>query len=64
MHLVVNIPIFLSEGAKSIHVEVQLCTIAMDFWALLEHRLKYKTDNHVSAEIKTELQECAQEIAQ
>ena len=64
LHLVVEIPIFLAEGAKPIHVEVQLRTIAMDFWASLEHKLKYKTDNNVSAEIKAELQECAQEIAQ
>ena len=48
LHLVLEVPIFLSEGPKPIHVEVQLRTIAMDFWASLEHKLKYKTDNNVS----------------
>lgn len=63
LHLVLEIPIFLSEGAKPIHVEVQLRTIAMDFWASLEHKLKYKTDNQVPEDIKKELQECALSIA-
>ena len=63
LHLVLEIAIFLSEGAKPIHVEVQLRTIAMDFWASLEHKLKYKTDNQVPEDIKKELQECALSIA-
>ena len=44
LHLVLEVPIFLSEGSKPIHVEVQLRTIAMDFWASLEHKLRYKKD--------------------
>lgn len=52
LHLVLEVPIFLSEGPKPIHVEVQLRTIAMDFWASLEHKLKYKTDNNVSDDVK------------
>lgn len=63
LHLVLEIPIFLAEGPKPIHVEVQLRTIAMDFWASLEHKLKYKTDNQVPEDIRTELQECATSIA-
>lgn len=63
LHLVLEIPIFLAEGPKPIHVEVQLRTIAMDFWASLEHRLKYKTNNEVSADIREELTECAKQIA-
>lgn len=63
LHLVLEVPIFLSEGPKPIHVEVQLRTIAMDFWASLEHKLKYKTDNNVPEDIKEELQECAKTIA-
>ena len=46
LHLVLEVPIFLAEGVQPIHVEVQLRTIAMDFWASLEHKLKYKTDNN------------------
>ena len=64
LHLVLEVPIFLSEGSKPIHVEVQLRTIAMDFWASLEHKLKYKTDNNVPEDIKEELQECAKTISE
>lgn len=63
LHLVLEIPIFLAEGPKPIHVEVQMRTIAMDFWASLEHKLKYKTDNNVSEDIREELKECAADIA-
>ena len=64
LHLVLEVPIFLAEGVQPIHVEVQLRTIAMDFWASLEHKLKYKTDNNVSDDVKKELQECAKSIAE
>ena len=64
LHLVLEIPIFLAEGAKPIHVEVQMRTIAMDFWASLEHKLKYKTDNQVPEDIRLELQECALTISE
>ena len=64
LHLVLEIPIFLAEGAKPIHVEVQMRTIAMDFWASLEHKLKYKTDNQVPEDIRLELQECALAISE
>ncbi|MGL9747383.1 GTP pyrophosphokinase [Enterococcus sp. DIV0170] len=45
LHLIVQLPVFLSNMKKSIVVEVQLRTAAMDFWASLEHELKYKSDN-------------------
>ena len=64
LHLVLEVPIFLSEGPKPIHVEVQLRTIAMDFWASLEHKLKYKTDNNVPEDIKKELIQCAMSISE
>lgn len=64
LHLVLEIPIFLSQGPKPICVEVQLRTIAMDFWASLEHKLKYKTKNKVNYEIKNELFACANQIAE
>lgn len=44
LHLIVEVPIFLSTGKKLMKVEVQLRTIAMDFWASLEHKLRYKKD--------------------
>lgn len=53
LHLIIEIPIFLQEGKKNMKVEIQLRTIAMDFWASLEHKISYKKD--VPAEIRDEL---------
>ena len=64
LHLVLEVPIFLAEGVQPIHVEVQLRTIAMDFWASLEHKLKYKTDNNAPEDIKKELIQCAMSISE
>ena len=64
LHLVLEVPIFLAEGVQPIHVEVQLRTIAMDFWASLEHKLKYKTNNNVPEDIKKELIQCAMSISE
>ena len=44
LHLIVEIPIFLQDEKRTMNVEVQLRTIAMEFWANLEHRLRYKKD--------------------
>ena len=63
-HMVVTIPVYLSEGKRDTKVEIQIRTIAMDFWASLEHKLKYKTDNNVPEDIKEELQECAKTISE
>lgn len=62
LHLIVEVPIFLSTGPIPIPVEIQIRTIAMDFWASLEHKLKYKTDNDVSPELRKRLRVCADEI--
>ena len=64
LHLVLEVPIFFAKGVQPIHVEVQLRTIAMDFWASLEHKLKYKTDNNVPEDIKKELIQCAMSISE
>ena len=59
LHLIVEVPIFLSTGKKMMKVEVQLRTIAMDFWASLEHKLRYKKNlspkqlEMLSGEMKT-----------
>jgi len=58
LHLIVAIPIFLAHEKKEMRVEVQLRTIAMDFWASLEHQLRYKKDYEFSAEMEKELYEC------
>ncbi len=60
LHLIVEIPIFLSKEKKYMKVEVQFRTIAMDFWASLDHKLKYKKDNLKHPEIiAQELKKCA-----
>ncbi|MBQ9948848.1 MAG: hypothetical protein IJO91_10730 [Oscillospiraceae bacterium] len=63
LHLVIETPMFLSDRKEMVHVEVQIRTIAMDFWASLEHQLKYKTDSEVSAELAQQLKDCAETIA-
>ncbi len=64
LHLVVEVPIFLAKGAVNVTVEVQLRTIAMDFWASLEHKLRYKSDQEVSEALRRRLQICAEAIAE
>ncbi len=63
LHLVVEIPIFLAEGATYIPVEIQIRTIAMDFWATLEHKLRYKSDNELTSSIRGRLKLCAKAIS-
>ena len=62
-HLIVAIPIFLSSEKQIIPVEIQMRTIAMDFWASLEHQLKYKQEVPNQREIVEKLTECAHQIA-
>ncbi len=63
LHLVVETPVYLSDKKELVNVEVQIRTIAMDFWASLEHELKYKSDTEVSSELAVQLKECAETIA-
>ena len=62
LHLIVETPIFLGSHKKMMKVEVQLRTIAMDFWASLEHKLKYKKNLEI-AQLTKDLKECADESA-
>lgn len=62
LHLILNVPIFLSNEKKYMKVEVQFRTIAMDFWASLEHKLKYKKDIDNAEEIVGLLKNCADSI--
>lgn len=64
LHIVVNIPVFFSDRKENVNVEIQIRTIAMDYWASLEHELKYKNPDFVPAEIKAKLLECAETIAE
>lgn len=64
LHLIIEIPIFLHDQKKHMRVEVQLRTIAMDFWASLEHKIRYKKDIEDLDSISHDLKECAQLSAQ
>nr|WP_302651143.1 GTP pyrophosphokinase family protein [uncultured Agathobaculum sp.] len=63
LHLILEVPIFLSEATKPVRIELQLRTIAMDFWASLEHQLRYKADVEVPPQISDDLKACADVIA-
>ena len=62
-HMIVEVPVFFSEGKMPMRVEIQLRTVAMDFWASLEHQMKYKKSNADSPLIAAELKSCAETIA-
>ncbi|MFI3238472.1 MAG: GTP pyrophosphokinase family protein [Lachnospiraceae bacterium] len=64
LHLILDIPVFLSSEKKVMRVEVQFRTIAMDFWASLEHQLKYKKKIDNPEEIAMELKYCADIITE
>lgn len=66
LHLIVEVPIFLENEKRLVKTEVQLRTIAMDFWASLDHKLQYKKDiaPEEAAEISRSLAECAETIAE
>ena len=65
LHLIVEVPIFLENEKRPMKVEVQLRTIAMDFWASLEHKLRYKKEipEAEAVQMAEELTECANVIA-
>lgn len=62
-HMIVSVPIYLSDSVIDTKVEVQIRTVAMDFWASLEHKMNYKFDMNAPEEIKQELYECAQMVS-
>ena len=61
-HMIVTVPIFTSSGPVDTKVEIQIRTIAMDFWASLEHKMYYKFEGDAPEYIKEELKECAKMI--
>lgn len=63
-HMIIEIPVFFSDRKENMQVEVQIRTIAMDFWASLDHQMKYKRNLDDSEEISDELRACAEIIAQ
>jgi putative GTP pyrophosphokinase len=63
-HMSIRVPVYLANGKQYVPVEIQIRTIAMDFWASVEHQLKYKTTSSITADISNELKQCAEIIAQ
>lgn len=64
LHLIVETPIFLHDKKKMMKVEVQFRTISMDWWASLEHKIRYKKDVEIPQEIAQELYDCAEMSAE
>ena len=63
LHLIVSVPIFFSNEVKNVHAEIQIRTIAMDFWASLEHQIKYKQNVRNAADNAEQLRKCEEVIA-
>ena len=63
-HMIVSLPIFLSDRVVDTKVEIQIRTIAMDFWASLEHKIYYKFEGHAPEYISHDLQECSKIVSE
>ena len=63
-HMLVSVPIFLSDSVVDTKVEIQIRTIAMDFWASLEHKIYYKFEGNAPAHISQELKDCSDMISE
>ena len=63
-HMLVSVPIFLSDSVVDTKVEIQIRTIAMDFWASLEHKIYYKFEGHAPAYISQDLKNCADAVSE
>ena len=63
LHLILEIPVFFSDRKQPMKVEVQIRTIAMDFWASLDHQLRYKKDVEHAEQISADLKDCADIIS-
>lgn len=64
LHIVVDVPVYMSQGKLYAPVEIQIRTVAMDFWATLEHGIRYKATGEVPQRIVDELRECADVITE
>ena len=61
-HMVVTVPVYLSDGAVDTKVEIQIRSVAMDFWARLEHKIAYKFEGNAPENLLMELKDCADMI--
>lgn len=62
-HMLVTVPVFLSDRTVDVKVEIQIRTVAMDFWASLEHKINYKFEGHAPEHVKEELVECSRMVS-
>lgn len=63
-HMLVAVPVYLSDSVVETKVEIQIRTIAMDFWASLEHKIYYKFEGHAPAYISEDLKVCADMVSE
>ena len=63
-HIIVEVPVYYSGKVENIPVEVQIRTAAMDFWATLEHKVRYKYNEQIPQHLSAELSVCAEKIAE
>lgn len=63
-HMLVTVPVFLSDRTVNVKVEIQIRTVAMDFWASLEHKINYKFEGHAPEHVKESLVECSRMVAE
>ncbi len=63
-HMLVGVPVFLSDSVVQTKVEIQIRTIAMDFWASLEHKIYYKFEGNAPAYISEDLRSCANMVSE
>ena len=62
-HMILKVPVYLTTGVEYVVVELQIRTMAMDFWASLEHEIKYKYDGLIPEDVCKELIECSDAMA-
>lgn len=63
-HMLVTVPVYLSDCVKTAKVEIQIRTVAMDFWASLEHKIHYKFEGNAPERIKEQLVECSRIVSE
>ena len=61
-HIIVKVPVCIGEEESKVKVEIQIRSLAMDFWASLEHKIKYKPNGEINDSISKELIKCAKDI--
>ena len=61
-HMIVKIPVYINEEISNVKLEIQIRSLAMDFWASLEHKIKYKPNGELNENVSKELVKCAKTI--